>query len=331
MLVEIGHTLGITLFLFKVLPCVDNLTGLFLINAICLIPGVLKIIFSTRRNMTRFKKFTTFVFDTLAIIAQFSVWFIFSLVDNIGLRNGDEKLKGTHVQNDYFNLHLILSTFLISLSWWENFSQVRYSTNKITLFIQSQINELRKHNARIYLLVNPIKIALMFLFSYMLMPAHLQAQYANVGKRTNLTVAQSKELIMSTTGITSISAIKEIVGKDLFFSYSGFFMPFFIHAVSSALCFYTARIACKVLMQGLGFSLPLALATPVTFLVLMVSSLKAQFDYVTMFRDIFGAFFYWDGFNRNFFSLSLSLFRYLCCSCCCFLVNKYFLFKIFFF
>jgi chitin synthase len=302
MLVEIGHTLGITLFLFKVLPCVDNVTGLFLINAICLIPGVLKMIFSSRRGMTRLKKLMTLIFDTLAILAQFSVWFIFSLVDNIGLRSSDEKLKGTHLQNDYFNFHLILSTLLISLSWWENYSQVRYSTNKITLFIQSQINELRKHNARIYLLVNPIKIALMFLFSYALMPVRLQAQFVNVGKRSNLTLAQSKELIMS-TGITSISTIKEIVGKDLFFSYNGFFMPFFIHAASSALCFYTARIACKVLMQGLGFSLPLALATPVTFLVLMVSSLKAQFDYVTMFRDVFGAFFYWDGFNRKYFFL----------------------------
>jgi hypothetical protein len=58
---------------------------------------------------------------------------------------------------------------------------------------------------------------------------------------------------------------------DLFFIHPGFLVPFVIFVISSMFCYYAARIACKVLMQGLGYS------TPVTFLVLFVASLKGDF------------------------------------------------------
>jgi chitin synthase len=52
-------------------------------------------------------------------------------------------------------------------------------------------------------------------------------------------------------------------------------------------------------MQGLGFSLPLVLATPVTFIVFLVSSLKTQFAHVTIFQGVMANFFYWEGFDAK--------------------------------
>jgi chitin synthase len=280
LIIEILHTLGVALFVFKVLPNVENMFGLFLMNSLCVIPAILKIVFSPNRGMTRFKKFVTFMFDILAIVCQFSIVFLFKTI----LSESKQKtsLGQKEVDENMLLLNMCLSSILVSVSYWENFSQVRYSTNKVVLFIQDQINDLRKHNAKIYLLVSPIKIVLMFTFAYAFMPKPVEDQFSMFNKRMNVTHF-------------SVGGIDHKRG-DLFFQHSGFVVPFVLHVVSSAFCYYTARIACKVLMQGLGFALPLALSTPVTFLVLLVASLKGDYQHITMFHGVLGQYFYWDGF-----------------------------------
>ena len=42
------------------------------------------------------------------------------------------------------------------------------------------------------------------------------------------------------------------------------FLPLIIQAISGAVCYYFARVACKLCMQGFSFSLPLAIITPTT-------------------------------------------------------------------
>ncbi|CAH1788341.1 unnamed protein product [Owenia fusiformis] len=42
------------------------------------------------------------------------------------------------------------------------------------------------------------------------------------------------------------------------------FLPLIINAISGAICFFISRVACKLCMQGFGFSLPLSLITPAT-------------------------------------------------------------------
>jgi chitin synthase len=240
-------------------------------NSLCIIPALLKIIYSSNRGMTRLKRTVTFGLDILAFIAQLSILFLFKLMINY-----EAKPK----TDDMLIINFCVSVVLVSLSYWENFSQVRFSSNKVTLFIQNQINDLRKHNAKIYLLVSPVKVVLIYAFAYVFSLKTVQHKFAIIGKRVN-----QSELLQSH------------FKNDLFFLNSGYLIPFIIHIVSSILCYYTARIACKVLMQGLGFSLPLALSTPVTFLVLSVASLRGGFEHFTMFHGVLGNFFYWDALN----------------------------------
>ena len=42
------------------------------------------------------------------------------------------------------------------------------------------------------------------------------------------------------------------------------FLPLIVQALSGAVCYYFARVACKLCMQGFGFSFPLLLITPAT-------------------------------------------------------------------
>ncbi len=291
--VEILHSFGISLFIFKVLPNVENVTALFLMNALCFLPAVLKIIFTSHRGITRFKKSVTYFLDILAILCQASLPFVFKFVENFDGKNGESKTKDTS-----FYIYLTLSSLLISLSYWENFTQVRFSSNKFTQFIQDQINELRKYNAKIYLIVSPIKVFLLFFFGYVFLPTNVQNQYFNFNKRINQT-----SILRNAFGNQN----SDLVKSDLFFSTAAVYIPCVLHVISSIFCFYTARIACKVLMQGLGFSLPLVLSTPVTFLVLMVSSFKAQFDNITIFHGGLGQFFYWDGFNVQRIAVTIAI------------------------
>ena len=203
--------------------------------------------------------------------------------------------------NSYFVVHVPIACVLISLGYWENYAQVTYSSNRAVVFIQTRIAELRKHNAKIYLLMSPLKIALLFAFNYLLLPRHVQSQFVNVGRRFNFTQLPAAS-----------SLVVDPLRHDLFFGgtgsgSAGYLVPFVVHVVSSCMCFVTARIACKVLMQGLGFALPLVFSTPVTFLVLLVASYKAQFEHITIFRGVLANFFYWDGFRANSVVLTICM------------------------
>lgn len=57
----------------------------------------------------------------------------------------------------------------------------------------------------------------------------------------------------------SFSTGDEEVDKVLFR-----FLPLIVQAISGAICYYFARVACKLCMQGFSFSLPLAIITPST-------------------------------------------------------------------
>lgn len=169
--VELGQTLGIVLMTFKVLPNVENLTGLFVMNAVCVIPAILKLIFSSRRGQNHLKMVLTIVMDIIAVLLQASVFFVFVSVEefDVGIT---EQLK----ENKFFLINLSMAMGLISLGFWENFTQVKYTSNRISFFIQTQIADLRKHNAKIYMVVNALKIVGTYFFSYFLMSNNLKVR-----------------------------------------------------------------------------------------------------------------------------------------------------------
>ena len=277
--------------IFQVLPNVENLTGLFLMNAVCFTPALLRIIFSSRRGQTEFKKMFTILFDLMAILFQASIWFIFVAVKTFDLKMGDEL-----VEKKYFLLNLVVSTLLISLGWWENFAQVRFTTNRVSFFIQSQISDLRKHNAKIYVVANVLKVVFTFLFAYFLMPHGIRSELENMTNELNLTNADN---LVKLAILESDS--NEIVRQDLFQGNASAFYPMIIHIISTAICFFTGRVACKLLMQCVGFSLPLSLTTPLAFVVILVLSALSNFDtQIKLCNGELSNFFFLDGFNGKF-------------------------------
>jgi chitin synthase len=290
---EIGQTLGIVLMIFKVLPDVQNLTGLFIMSSVMLVPGILKVVFSSRRNQTEFQKFLTISMDIVAVLLQLSMWIVFLVVQEF-----DSKISTNISDNKFFLANLVMSTFLISLGSWENFTQVKYTSNKVSFFIQSQISDLRKHNAKIYLVVNAFKIVATFVFSYFLMGNNLRDHFKQFNHQMNLTA--TKKVFFDSK-------------EDLFFTNSSVYEPIVIHVFSTAICFYTGRTACKLLMQKFGFSLPLTLTTPVTigimFLLSLSNGFSSQFD---LYTGVLGKYFFLDGFSvpNSLFTIAIGFLIY---------------------
>jgi chitin synthase len=274
--------------LFKVLPNVDNLSGLFIMNGVCFIPALLRLIFSSRRGQTELKKMFIIVLDLLAILFQGSIWFIF-------MARGSFNTNVISHTDKRFILHLILSTFLISLGWWENFAQVRFTSNRISFFIQTQIMSLRKHNAKIYMVANCLKIVAIFLFSYSLMPIHLSDDLEHFSQQLNFT-NNDNMIHLANLNLEN----KEIVRADLFYDNFNVYYPMIIHMISTAICFYIGRVACKLLMQGVGYSLPVSLTTPVTFLLMLLLSYLSGFEsHIAMSNGDLGNFLYLEGIDLS--------------------------------
>ena len=60
------------------------------------------------------------------------------------------------------------------------------------------------------------------------------------------------------------------------------FLPVIVQAVSGAVCYYFARVACKLCMQGFGFSLPLTLITPATGAIFCYLCYLQQWTRITL-------------------------------------------------
>ena len=74
---------------------------------------------------------------------------------------------------------------------------------------------------------------------------------------------------------------------------------FMSQVISSGVCYYTGRLACKLCMQRLGFALPLMLATPVTLTLALVMC-----KWVPAARVFHADFVFWtchEGFERGTF------------------------------
>lgn len=95
------HTIGMALLIFKVLPELDVVKGATITNCLCIIPAILSLL---SRNSRDSKRFVKVIVDMAAIVAQVTGIIVWPLLENKPV------------------LWLIpISTFCISLGWWENY------------------------------------------------------------------------------------------------------------------------------------------------------------------------------------------------------------------
>lgn len=226
-IVEVCHTVGLSLLVFRILPSIDNVTGLFILNGVCIVPAVMNL-FSSHRGLNRTMTLLTFVTDVASVLMQLCVCLIPWI-----LPTKDSTSSG-------LTWLLPVALFLISLGYWESFMETRLSKKRAFLWFQHAIRSLKKTRPKIYVTASLLKLFVLVLTAVYCLPQSIDRKlYLQVFERIPIGYSEAGS--------------RPILGTDRFDQQSDLFrvtyevyIPFVVQILSSCLCYYTGRIACKV-------------------------------------------------------------------------------------
>lgn len=151
-LTETAHTLGLCLFVFRVLPMFDAVRAVLLMCCSNIFPAVLKLIMTKGG-----RKPLAIIMDIIAVGMQGSVFFFVTLYNS---RNG-------RPTRDLIEMvEIVSSLFLISVRYWENF----IDRDICSISMQRIKQSLRLGRCKTYIFASLWKMALTIALAYLLVP-----------------------------------------------------------------------------------------------------------------------------------------------------------------
>ncbi|XP_062569277.1 chitin synthase chs-2-like [Saccostrea cucullata] len=295
--IEVLHSIGLCVLVFKLLPDLGALQRICLLSATALLPSVLKL-FSIR-ELQSFKpgrKLGTImmiIVDIVAIVMQMSAilfllhpYFKFKPETYQPINANETQVLDSGIFSElstdlswYFKV--LLSLLLCSVSWWENFvldkacfsEAARQNIRKVRY-------ELQESRPYIYIFVSFLKIAITILFARLL-----------VGESIGLLKGEFWSEVRDYKKVAYFSDIIALI-------------------ISSFVGYSAAYTSCKLQMQQISFSLPCLLSTPL-FIVLLTYYCETSEDYISMFStnnidcddEMLGDYFYIMIFGHWFLSI----------------------------
>lgn len=100
-IIETLHTIGIAILLLFILPEIDVVKGAMLMNAMCIVPGILT---AFTRDQTDSRYTIKILLDVLAVSAQATAFVVWPLLD-------DSPILWS----------IPVACVFVSLGWWENY------------------------------------------------------------------------------------------------------------------------------------------------------------------------------------------------------------------
>jgi hypothetical protein len=177
--------------------------------------------------------------DILAFLSQLSILLLWPV------------LMLTQASTSSYDPYLIwgipCSLFLASFMWWENFIGEDTHLGKLNKKILALKKEIRKAKTKTYLLVSFWKICIAFVCLILM-----------VGHPTG----DIKKAVFDFTSVTNCGSDKT---SDILESNYDWIYVWLVNTGSSLVCYLCARSAAKILIQIQSYALPLLLATPGVF------------------------------------------------------------------
>lgn len=238
LLVETLHTVGISIFGFYVLPAVDSIRGLFLCFGVAFVPSLLKI-FDCQGEKGR--GLHIILADLIALVFQISILTLWPIIN---ITNGKKKEE---------TWTILVSLFLISLGWWENYVNRYTKLGIVGTKLQELKRSIRRMRTKIYVVVSMWKIVLTLLLMTALMSSFKSSCLSVLFYHGNNNVTDCPHMVypLYVTNIQGTSYFKD---------------PFWVvilQVVSCLLCYTFSKTACKIMLQVTSFSLPLMLVAPI--------------------------------------------------------------------
>jgi len=139
-----------------------------------------------------------------------------------------------------FLWQLPLALFLISLGYWESFTETRISQQRFLKWFQHGIRALKKTRPKIYVTASLLKIFVLITTAIYFLPK-------SIDKKIYLRIFEYIPIGSSDKNT------RRVLGGGLFDEQEDLFrityevyVPLIVQIISSCVCYYTGRIACKV-------------------------------------------------------------------------------------
>ncbi|KAM3964831.1 chitin synthase chs-2 [Aphomia sociella] len=254
--VDTLQTIGIAVLMLFILPELDVVKGAMLMNAMCIVPGVLNAI-TRDRNDSRYS--IKLALDILSVSAQSTAFFVWPLLD------------GTPVL-----WWLPLVCIFASLGWWENFigtpdkdSPVAY---KYICELASGLKTARYCTQRILTLWKIVVFMACIMVSLHVQeddPFSFFTSCADAFSNRNYTVHEFHVI----QGLYSTRDMAYELTGGVFVlpaSWDSSLWVALIQIVAAYFCFVSAKYACQIMIQSFSFSFALSLVSPVMINILIV-------------------------------------------------------------
>ncbi|XP_041375426.1 chitin synthase chs-2-like [Gigantopelta aegis] len=268
LLIEMLHSAGACLILFRVLPHTDMLRALLIMSCMYVVPSVCKTgsAFSDK-SVSNKKKLISGTINSVAFLIQVSSIIVCSLfgtiysdADRVDLvaetmttSGQDAVYRKAPSSSSNASWELPVGLLLISIVSWENYISRDVQIGRFKFPFNMWKKNLHLVRQQLYIFVSLWKIGCSVLLAVVL--------------------CENFKFTMSFTGADHIVLLSQnsSTGGDTattmhFLQYG----PLYANILSSLLCSYVSGLACKLCMQRVGFSLPLALATPVSAAFVMM-------------------------------------------------------------
>lgn len=260
MVTETLHTVGLSFFVFLVLPSFEPISACLLCMNIGLVPGILKIFYPARtvkkvepNKSVGFARLINFISCVLhAASLAFWVQYVYH----------DPVQKGS----PYLIVTMVVSPIFISVVYWENYVRKGDKDSSGLPYLKRMISRGR---TKIGLLTMMWKLVLTF----SVMPSLL------FGVNCNSTACIDSIFYSFEEGVTPIIQ-NPIDGDGDYIEMDGdrvtacWYLPLLmavVNILSDIICFKVAKAACKILAHKIGYALPVALSTPITIALLFGS------------------------------------------------------------
>ncbi|XP_046337442.2 chitin synthase chs-1-like [Haliotis rufescens] len=270
MLFETCHTLGLCIFVFLVAPTFDPVMVLLLCQGVGFVPAFNKIFWTRKENANKENSHEAFAspFWRSVSVITFILQGVF-----IGVSTWKGYVKTARPSATV--ILLPLSLVLISMRWWDNFIQRKKSVTPksekqkvVTRFDKPQsftdlLKRIDTNRVKIDLLVSVWKIVLTCIILVILFGS-------SGGECWDTLMFESK----SGVGCGVIPGLKNLTLVNQFSTDCGYYTPYIVAASSvilSGIGYKMAKSACKIRSQLWCFSLPLALCTPLSCVVLLAT------------------------------------------------------------
>ncbi|XP_052804939.1 uncharacterized protein LOC128234627 isoform X2 [Mya arenaria] len=268
LLMEFVHSVGLCLLAFVILPDMDPMRGIMLLNGIAFLPSILFPICGSavkhhgQKKRNALTTLIVFCLNILVVLVQVGFIAVVLMYDNF--------IETSHIDVEYYTSGLFIAAMVfVSFSWWENFTDDRFCGTTsyggcTKSWLLKMKFELQESRPIVFLFTSFLKIAVTIVASWLtkMYKPLSEDEFSHVHSIADVPIKDALDYIESQPLKENVAMLALVL------------VTFFGN--------YFATTCCKLKLQTVSFNIPLLLSTP-TAVVLV--ALDCDYEILNIFTN----------------------------------------------